>query len=328
MILEAIQRYAAEQTAEHTTTTVTLADDAMKGRVIGREGRNIRTFEKATGVDVIIDDTPGVVGLSCFDPVRREIARLSLEKLIADGRIHPGRIEEAVQEATDATNEQLEQLGDEAAHNGHAVNLPKPLLPMLGRLHFRTSFGQNVLRHSLEVAHLAQVIADELGLDGTLARRAGLLHDIGKAVDHETEGGHAEIGGNLLRKLGEAEAVVNAAAGHHGDVPSTTPYTPIVMAADAISASRPGARRESLERYVKRLKDLEQLASDFKGVRQAYAIHAGREVRVIADAKALNDGATAKLARDIARKVEESMSFPGEIKVTVLRETRSVELAR
>jgi ribonuclease Y len=208
------------------------------------------------------------------------------------------------------------------------VNVPRQILPLLGRLHFRTSYGQNVLKHSLEVAHLAQVMADELGLDGTLARRAGLLHDIGKAIDHETEGSHAEIGGDLLKKLGEPEAVVNAAAGHHGDVPSTTPYTPLVMAADAISASRPGARRESLERYVKRLKDLEQIATDQKGVRQAYAIHAGREIRVIADARAVDDRASAKLARDIAKLIEAEMSFPGEVKVTVLRETRSVEIAR
>ncbi|MEM1013210.1 MAG: ribonuclease Y [Planctomycetota bacterium] len=328
ILLEAIQKYAAEQTADHTVSTIQLADDAMKGRVIGREGRNIRSFEKATGVDVIIDDTPGVVGLSCFDPVRREIARVSLEKLVGDGRIHPGRIEEVVHEATTEMDEQLIDLGNQAAHNGHAISIPRQLYPLLGRLHFRTSYGQNVLKHSLEVAHLAQVMADELGLDGTLARRAGLLHDIGKAFDHESEGSHAELGAALLRKLGEPEAVVNAAAAHHGDVPATTPLTPIIMAADTISASRPGARRESLERYVKRLKDLEKLAADFKGVRQAYAIHAGREIRVIADAKAVDDGGSAKLARDIAKAIADNVNFPGEIKVTVLRETRSVELAR
>ena len=328
ILVEAIQRYAAEQTAEHTVSQIELADDAMKGRVIGREGRNIRSFEKITGVDVIIDDTPGVVGISCFDPVRREIARMSLSKLIGDGRIHPGRIEEVVAECTSEMDEQLVELGNHAAHNGHAVNVPRQILPLLGRLHFRTSYGQNVLKHSLEVAHLAQVMADELGLDGTLARRAGLLHDIGKALDHETEGSHADIGGTLLKKLGEPEAVVNAAAAHHGDIPATTPYTPLVMAADAISASRPGARRESLERYVKRLKDLEHLATKQKGVRQAYAIHAGREIRVIADARAVDDRASAKLARDIAKLIEAEMSFPGEVKVTVLRETRSVEIAR
>lgn len=328
IILEAIQRYAAEQTADHTVASIQIADDAMKGRVIGREGRNIRSFEKATGVDVIIDDTPGVVGLSCFDPVRREVARMSLERLIADGRIHPGRIEEVVNTTTTEMEETLIDLGKNAAHSGHVQNLARPIMPLLGRLHFRTSYGQNVLKHSLEVAHLAQVMADELGLDGTLARRAGLLHDIGKAIDHETEGGHPEIGADFLRKNGESEAVINAAAGHHGDVPATTPYTPLIMAADAISASRPGARRESLERYIKRLRELEELATEFKGVRQAYAIHAGREIRVIADAKALDDPAAAKLARDIATRIAGTLNFPGEIRITVLREVRSVEYAR
>ena len=328
ILLEAIQRYAAEQCADHTVSSVTIPEDAMKGRVIGREGRNIRSFEKATGVDVIIDDTPGVVVVSCFDPVRREIARVSLERLVADGRIHPGRIEEIVQEATTQMDEQLADLGKAAAAASHIPNLPRPVVPLLGRLHFRTSYGQNVLKHSQEVAHLAQVMADELGLDGALARRAGLLHDIGKAMDHETEGGHPEIGADFLRKNGETEAVVNAAAAHHGDVPATTPYTPLVMAADAISASRPGARRESLERYVKRLKELEDLACEFKGVRQAYAIHAGREIRVIADARSLSDSLSSKLARDIAQKITSTLNFPGEIKVTVLREVRSVEYAR
>ena len=328
VILEAIQRYAASQCADHTTTSVEIADEAMKGRVIGREGRNIRSFEKATGVDVIIDDTPGVIGLSCFDPVRREVARVSLERLIADGRIHPGRIEEVVVAATDEMQDMLGDLGKSAAHDAHVPNLPRPVVPLLGRLHYRTSYGQNVLRHSQEVAHLTAVMAGELGLDAALAKRAGLLHDIGKAMDHEHEGGHPEIGADLLRKHGEPEAVVNAAAAHHGDVPATTPYTPLVMAADAISASRPGARRESLERYVKRLKELEDLAAEFKGVRQAYAISAGRELRVIADAKAINDNAAAKLARDVAAKIKSTMSFPGEIKVTVLREVRSVEYAR
>ena len=225
-------------------------------------------------------------------------------------------------------DEQSSDLGKQAAHASHVQNLPRPLVPMLGRLHFRTSYGQNVLQHSQEVAHLAQVMADELGLDGALARRAGLLHDIGKAMDHEAEGGHPIIGAEFLRKQGEPEAVINAAAAHHADVPATTPYTPLVMAADAISASRPGARRESLERYIKRLKELEELAGEFKGVRQAYAIHAGREIRVIADARATDDRASAKLARDIAQKIKSTLTFPGEIKVTVLREVRNVEYAR
>ncbi len=329
VLLEAIQKYAAEQTADHTVSTIQLADDTMKGRVIGREGRNIRSFEKATGVDVIIDDTPGVVGLSCFDPVRREIARISLEKLVSDGRIHPGRIEEVVHEATSEMDEQLIDLGNQAAHNGHAISIPRQLLPLLGRLHFRTSYGQNVLKHSLEVAHLAQVMADELGLDGTLARRAGLLHDIGKALrprDRRLPRRHRR---RLAEKARRARGRRERGRGASWRRPERRrPYTPIIMAADTISASRPGARRESLERYVKRLKELEQLATQFKGVRQAYAIHAGREIRVIADAKALDDGGSAKLARDIAKAIAENMNFPGEIKVTVLRETRSVELAR
>jgi ribonucrease Y len=328
IILQAIQKYAAEQTADHTVSTVNIPTDDMKGRVIGREGRNIRSFEKTTGVDVIIDDTPGIVVVSCFDPVRREIARISLEKLVQDGRIHPARIEEIVVATSKEMDEELIRLGKEAVQEANLGNIAKPIIPMLGRLAFRTSYGQNVLKHSLEVAYLSQVMADELGLDGTLARRAGLLHDIGKAMDHETEGGHPQIGMEFLRKFNEPEAVLNACLGHHGDCPATTPYTPIVMAADAISASRPGARRESLERYVKRLQDLEELATGFDGVRQAYAIQAGREVRVIVDAKQIDDRTVLKLARDIAKKIETEMTYPGEIKVTVLREVRTVEYAR
>ena len=328
VIIGAIQRYAAEQTSDHTISSVEIGDDAMKGRVIGREGRNIRAFEKATGVDVIIDDTPGIVTVSCFDPVRREIARQSLEKLLQDGRIHPARIEELVIQTGKEMDENLIKLGKEAAERAQILNLKKEILPLLGRLAYRTSYGQNVLKHSLEVAYLAQVMADELGLDGNVARRAGLLHDIGKAMDHEIEGGHPQIGADFLKKLGEPETVLNAAAGHHGDVPATTPYTPLIMAADAISASRPGARRESIERYIKRLKDLEGLAAAFEGVRQAYAIQAGREVRVIVDAHRLDDRASTKLARDISKKIETDLTYPGEIKVTVLREVRSVEYAR
>ncbi len=299
----------------------------MKGRVIGREGRNIRSFEKATGVDVIIDDTPGVVVVSCFDPVRREIARISLERLVQDGRIHPARIEEVVTATSKEMDDELVRLGKEAAQEAN-LQLAKPIIPMLGRLAFRTSYGQNVLKHSLEVAYLSQVIADELGLDGNLARRAGLLHDIGKAMDHEQEGGHPQLGKEFLQRFDEPEAVLNAALAHHGDVPSTTVYTPIVMAADAISASRPGARRESLERYVKRLQELEDLAMTFEGVRQAYAIQAGREVRVIVDARLVDDRISAKIARDIAEKIEKELNYPGEIKVTLIREVRTVEYAR
>jgi ribonuclease Y len=328
IILQAIQRYAAEHTSDHTVSTVTIPSDDMKGRVIGREGRNIRSFEKATGVDVIIDDTPGVVVVSCFDPVRREVARMSLEKLVQDGRIHPARIEEVVTATSKEMEEELTKLGKEAVQEANVANVPRPVVPMLGRLGYRTSYGQNVLKHSIEVAYLAQMMADELGLDGTIARRAGLLHDIGKAMDHEQEGGHPQIGMDFLRRFNESEAVLNACLAHHGDAPATTPYTPLIMAADAISASRPGARRESLERYVKRLRDLEDLATGFDGVRQAYAIQAGREVRVIVDAKLVDDKISAKIARDIAKKIEQEMQYPGEIKVTVMREVRSVEYAR
>ena len=328
IILQAIQRYAAEHTSDHTVSTVTIPSDDMKGRVIGREGRNIRSFEKATGVDVIIDDTPGVVVVSCFDPVRREVARQSLEKLVQDGRIHPARIEEIVAATSKEMEEELVKLGKEAVQEANVGSVSRPIIPMLGRLAFRTSYGQNVLKHSVEVAYLAQMMADELGLEGAVARRAGLLHDIGKAMDHEQEGGHPQIGMEFLRRFNEPEAVLNACLAHHGDAPATTPYTPLIMAADAISASRPGARRESLERYVKRLRELEELATGFEGVRQAYAIQAGREVRVVVDAKLVDDKISAKIARDIARKIEQEMQYPGEIKVTVLREVRSVEYAR
>jgi ribonucrease Y len=328
IIIQAIQRYAAEQTADHTVSSVTIPSDDMKGRVIGREGRNIRAFEKATGVDVIIDDTPGVVVVSCFDPVRRQIAKLSLEKLVADGRIHPARIEEIVATTSKEMEEELVRLGKEAAQEAQIPNLPKPIIPMLGRLAYRTSYGQNVLKHSLEVAYLSQVMADELGLDGNVARRAGLLHDIGKAMDHEQEGGHPQIGMEFLRRFNESEPVLNACLAHHGDCPATTPYTPLIMAADAISASRPGARRESLERYIKRLQELEELAMGFDGVRQAYAIQAGREVRVIVDARAIDDKISAKIARDIAKKIQTDLTYPGEIKVTLIREVRTVEYAR
>ena len=328
IILQAIQRYAAEQTSDHTVSTVEIPSDDMKGRVIGREGRNIRSFEKTTGVDVVIDDTPGVVVVSCFDPVRREVARISLERLVQDGRIHPARIEEVVAQVSKEMEEELIKVGKEAVQEANLPGIPKAVMPMLGRLSYRTSYGQNVLKHSLEVAYLSQTIADELGLDGQLARRCGLLHDIGKAMDHEQEGGHPQIGMDFLKRLNEPEAVLNATVAHHGDVPPTTPYTWIVMAADAISASRPGARRESLERYVKRLQELEELAKTFEGVRQAYAIQAGREIRVIVDAKLVDDKSAMKVARDIAKKIELDMTYPGEIKVTLIREVRAVEYAR
>ena len=328
IIINSIQRYAAEHTAEATVSTVDIPSDDMKGRVIGREGRNIRAFEKATGVDVIVDDTPGVVVVSCFDPVRREVARRSLEKLIHDGRIHPGRIEELVDTVNKDMTEQLQQTGQQAALEANVQNLHLKEIGLLGRLSYRTSFGQNVLRHSMEVAYLSQMMAEELGLDGQLARRCGLLHDIGKAADHQTEGTHPEIGLALAKRYNEPEEVLNAIAGHHGDIPPTNLYTPLVAAADAISASRPGARRESLEHYIKRLEKLETLATNFAGVKQAYAIQAGREVRVMVDAAKVNDGEAMKIAKEIAEKVEHELQYPGEVKVTLFREVRCVEYAR
>ncbi len=328
IIIQAIQRYAAEQTCEGTVSTVEIPSDDMKGRVIGREGRNIRAFEKATGVDVIVDDTPGVIVVSGFDPVRREVARMSMERLIQDGRIHPARIEEIVAETQREVDRQILELGKKAALEANIHNLHRKELELLGRLHFRTSYGQNVLQHSIEVAYLCQVMADELGLDGAIARRCGLLHDVGKAVDHEVEGSHPQIGAELCKRFNEPDEVIEAIIGHHGDVPVHFPYTPLVAAADAISASRPGGRRESLERYTRRLEQLEELAVSFNGVRKAYAIQAGREVRVIVDANRLDDKGSVKLARDIAKKVEQEMTYPGEVKVTVLREVRAVEYAR
>jgi len=328
IIVTAIQRYAAEHTCDRTVSTVVIPSDDMKGRVIGREGRNIRAFEKATGVDVIVDDTPGVVVVSAFDPVRREVARRALEKLIQDGRIHPTRIEEIVSAMELEVNKQVYEFGKQAMVEANVRGLHNKLIGLLGRLHFRTSYGQNVLRHSCEVAYLSQVIADELGASGRLARRCGLLHDIGKAVDHEVEGGHPQIGADLCKRYGEKAEVINAVGGHHGDIEATSLYTPIVAAADAISASRPGARRESLERYVQRLQQLEGIATSFEGVKQAYAIQAGREVRVIVDAENVDDRLSAKMAHDIAQRVEDEMEYPGEVKVTLVREVRCVEYAR
>ena len=324
----AIQRYAAEQTCEVTVSTVEIPNDDMKGRIIGREGRNIRAFEKATGVDVIVDDTPGMVVVSGFNPVRREVARLSMERLIQDGRIHPSRIEELVAQVKNEVNQKVLQLGKEATVETNIRGLSPKILSLLGALNYRTSYGQSVLRHSVEVAFLAQVMADELGLDGSIARRAGLLHDIGKAIDHDVEGNHPTIGFNFLKRFNESSIVLNAVAGHHGDVPPDNPYTPLVAAADAISASRPGARRETLERYIKRLEKLEEIATSFKGIETAYAIQAGREIRVIADANQIDDESAMKVARDIAKKVEDEMTYPGEIQITLLREVRCIEYAK
>ncbi len=328
IILTAMQRYASAHTADSTTSTVDIPNDEMKGRIIGREGRNIRAFEKATGVDVIIDDTPGVVIVSGFDPVRREVARQSLDKLIADGRIHPSRIEEVVAETNKELEKFIRRKGQEAAEEVNIGGLHDKIIYMLGRLHFRTSFSQNVLRHSVEVAFLSGLMAEMTGLDPDLARRAGLLHDIGKAADHELEGGHPKIGADLLKRNGENEVVVHAAFGHHDELTTEYPYTLLVATSDACSASRPGARRESLERYIKRMEELESIAKDFNGVEQAFAIQAGRELRVIVAATQTDDAKAAKVCRDIAKAFEQQLTYPGEIKVTVVRESRFVEVAR
>jgi ribonucrease Y len=328
IIVQSIQRYASDHTADHTVSAVDIPSDDMKGRVIGREGRNIRAFEKATGVDVIVDDTPGVVVCSCFDPVRREVARRALEKLIADGRIHPTRIEEVVASCQGDVNKEITEAGKSAILEANIRNLHGKLTELLGRLHFRTSYGQNVLKHAIEVAFVSQIIADQLGLNGEIARRAGLLHDIGKAVDHEVEGGHPQIGADLLKRYGEKPEIIDAAAAHHGDIEASSPYTPIVLAADAISASRPGARRESLERYIQRLEKLEGIATAFEGVKSAYAIQAGREVRVIVDPENVDDRLTQKIAHDIAKRIEDEMEYPGEVRVTLIREVRCVDYAK
>jgi ribonuclease Y len=329
ILASSIQRYAAEHTADTTVSTVDIPSDDMKGRIIGREGRNIRTFEKATGVDVIVDDTPGVVIVSAFDNVRRETAKLALTKLIQDGRIHPSRIEEVVKETQEEMEKYILDVGKQACQDANAGPLHDKMMQLLGRLKFRTSYSQNVLQHSLEVAHLCGLMADELGLDGQLARRCGLLHDIGKAADHEMEGGHPKIGAELAKRYGETnKEVLHAIVGHHDDVTVDHLYTVLVAAADAISAARPGARRETLEKYVKRLEELEAVASGFPGVEHAYAIQAGRELRVIANAGQLSDSEAIKTCREIARAIEEQLNYPGEIKVTVVRETRAVEFAK
>lgn len=328
ILLTAMQRYAAAHTAETTTSTVDIPNDEMKGRIIGREGRNIRTFEKLTGVDVIIDDTPGVVIVSAFDTIRREIARIALSKLIADGRIHPSRIEEIVAATREEMEQHIQQVGQEACQQVGIHDLHERIVNLLGRLKFRTSYSQNVLQHSIEVAFLAGMIADEIGLDGALARRCGLLHDIGKAVDHEVEGGHPKIGAELLRRYGEPPEVVHAAAGHHENLKIENLYTILVAAADACSASRPGARRETLERYIKRMEELEAIAQSIPGVDHAYAIQAGREIRVLVNAKETTDETAAKICRDIAKACEQKLTYPGEIKVTVIREIRHTEIAK
>lgn len=329
IVTVAIQRYAADQTAGATVSTVDIPSDDMKGRIIGREGRNIRTFEKLTGVDVIVDDTPGVVIVSAFDNVRRETARLALTKLIQDGRIHPSRIEEVVAETQAEMEKHIQELGNQAVLDADVPTPHEKIVYLLGRLRFRTSYSQNVLAHSVEVAHLCGLMASELGLSPQLARRCGLLHDVGKAADHEMEGGHPKVGAELAKRYGEtSKEVLHAIAGHHDDITIDNIYTVLVAAADAISASRPGARRETLEKYVKRLADLEAVACGFPEVDQAFAIQAGRELRVIANAHRTTDADAVRVCRDIARAIEQQLDYPGEIKVTVIRESRAMDVAK
>ncbi len=328
VITTAIQRIALDTASNITTTVVHLPNEEMKGRVIGREGRNIRTFEAITGVNVVIDDTPEVVVLSCWDPVRREIARVALQRLVDDGRIHPGRIEEEVEKAQKQIEAEMMKAAKDAVREVGIGLVPTNILKLLGRLKYRRSYGQNVLQHSIEVAIIAGNIAAELGLDEKLARRAGFFHDIGKAIDHEVEGSHAAIGADILKKNGESEIIVNAVAAHHDEVEPASLIAEIVKVADAISASREGARSESIEGYVKRIKQLEEIANSFEGVKQAFAMQAGRELRVIVEPEKIDDEMLAKLSYDIAKKIEETMDYPGQVKVVTIRELRSIEWAK
>ncbi|MBA7561693.1 MAG: ribonuclease Y [Dehalococcoidia bacterium] len=328
ILSQAIQRCASEVVTETTVAAVPLPSDEMKGRLIGREGRNIRALEQATGVDLIVDDTPEAVTLSSFDPVRREIARLALTKLITDGRIHPARIEEVVNKTKEDVEVAIQNAGEQAAYQVGVHGLRPELVKLLGRLKYRTSYGQNVLNHSVEVAHLAGMIAGELGVNVATAKKAGLLHDIGKAVDREVEGPHAAIGADLVKQWDKAPEVVQGVGEHHFETDSTSVWGFLVAAADAVSSARPGARRESLERYLKRLKELEDIANDFKGVEKSYAIQAGREIRILVKPEEIDDLGAMRLARDIVKKIEEGLEYPGQIKVTVLRETRAVDYAK
>ncbi|MBW1902631.1 MAG: ribonuclease Y, partial [Deltaproteobacteria bacterium] len=327
IMASAIQRYAGDYVAERTVSVIQLPSDEMKGRIIGREGRNIRALEAATGIDLIIDDTPEAVILSGFNPVRREIARVALSRLITDGRIHPARIEDVVKKVEEEVDQTIKEAGEQAAFDLGVHGIHNDLIKYLGRLKFRTSYAQNVLQHSIEVGFLNGIMASELGLNSKLARRIGLLHDIGKAIDHEVEGPHAVIGSNLMKKFGESQRVVHAVAAHHEDIPPSSVYAFLVQGADSLSGARPGARKEILENYIKRLEDLEAIAKSFKGVNNTYAIQAGRELRVIVESGIISDEDAVLLSRDVVKKIEESLTFPGQIKVMVVRETRAVEYA-
>ncbi|MBN1466791.1 ribonuclease Y [candidate division KSB1 bacterium] len=328
IIIQAIQRTAADHSTETTVSVVNLPNDEMKGRIIGREGRNIRSFEQATGVEVIVDDTPEAVVLSGFDPFRREVAKVALERLVSDGRIHPARNEEVVTKTTEEMEEKLVEIGDKALFEAGVTDTHIEIKRLLGKLKYRTSYGQNNLQHAIEVSYLAGLMATQLGLDGALAKRAGLLHDIGKAIDRYTEGTHSQIGAEVAKKYGEGPVVVNAIASHHEDVEAISPISVLVKAADAVSGSRPGARRETLETYIKRLENLEALARSFSGVSNAYAIQAGREIRVMVEHEKVDDAMASQLSTDIAEKIQNEMEYPGQIKVTVIRETRAVGYAK